>query len=401
MLNWLLTQVLPLTLLLTILLLARPLLLRWLGARWQYSLWLAVPLLLLWPLLPFQLTPVAETTVYQVQLNIHQLSKGLAAEHQWSLLLLALWLSGIGVMAVALWRQYQHIRQQLKAASQFTATETTIACKQSRGQQGPYVTGWWRPTVLLPADFLLRFDPEQQQLILQHELTHWRRGDLHANLLALIVLTLFWFHPLCWLAYRAYRQDQELACDALVLATASSQQKIAYSYALLSNIQSHAQSSTAHWQLLSNHYGDKKMMKQRLQLLQHQQGFSKTALALTLIALVGATLWLQQPVQAADAAAEMKPIMRVEPRFPVGAAAAGTEGYVVAEFDIQPDGTVQNVQIIKSVPAQVFDKVAVTALQQWAYSPSASGMKQAKVQLDFVMDPVSSDIERVEVSPTH
>ena len=401
MLNWLLTQVLPLTLLLTTLLLARPLLLRWLGARWQYSLWLAVPFLLLWPLLPFQLTPVAETTVYQVQLNIHQLSKGLAAEHQWSLLLLALWFSGIGVMAMALWRQYQHISQQIRTASQFTATETAIACKQSRGQQGPFVTGWWQPTVLLPVDFLQRFDAEQQQLVLQHELTHWRRGDLHANLFALLVLMLFWFHPLCWLAYRAYRQDQELACDALVLATASPQQKIAYSYALLRNLPSNAQSSADHWQLLTNHYGDKKMMKQRLQLLQRQQGFSKTAMALTMIALVGATLWLQQPVQAAGASEDIKPVMRVEPRYPLAAAQAKIEGYVVAEFDIQPDGRVQNITIIKSVPAQVFDKEALQALQQWAYSPSAAGLKKAKVQLDFVMDPVSADIERVEVSPAH
>lgn len=401
MLNWLLTQVVPLTLLLTALLLARPLALRCLGARWQYSLWLAVPLLLLWPLLPFQLTPEAETTVYQVQLNIHQLSKGLAAERQWSFLLLALWLSGIGVMAVALWRQYQHIRQQLKAANLFTAVETPLACKQSRGQQGPYVTGWWQPTVLLPVDFLQRFDSEQQQLVLQHELTHWRRGDLHANLFALLVLMLFWFNPLCWLAYRAYRQDQELACDALVLANASPRQKIAYSYALLRSLQSNAHSSNAHGQLLTNHYGDKKMMKQRLQLLQRQQGFSKTAMALTLSALVGVTLWLQQPVHAAGSAEDIKPVMRVEPRFPVGAAAAGTEGYVVAEFDIQPDGSVKNVQIIKSVPVQVFDDVAVKALQQWMYSPSATGLKKAKVQLDFAMDPVPADIERVEVTPQH
>lgn len=401
MLNWLLTQVVPLTLLLTALLLARPLALRCLGACWQYSLWLAVPLLLLWPLLPFQLTPEAETTVYQVQLNIHQLSKGLAAERQWSFLLLALWLSGIGVMAVALWRQYQHIRQQLKAANLFTAVETPLACKQSRGQQGPYVTGWWQPTVLLPVDFLQRFDSEQQQLVLQHELTHWRRGDLHANLFALLVLMLFWFNPLCWLAYRAYRQDQELACDALVLANASPRQKIAYSYALLRSLQSNAHSSNAHGQLLTNHYGDKKMMKQRLQLLQRQQGFSKTAMALTLSALVGLTLWLQQPVHAAGSAEDIKPVMRVEPRYPIKAAEARIEGYVVAEFDIQPDGRVQNIKIVKSMPEQVFDKESVRALQQWAYSPSATGQKQTRVQLDFAMDPVPADIERVEVTPQH
>lgn len=401
MLNWLLTQTLPLTLLLMVLLSLRPLLLQCLGARLQYSLWLAVPLLLFWSVLPQQIFPSTDFAVYQVQLTMQQISTDLPTEGLWFAGALAVWWLGVAVMLVALWQQHRQVAQTIRAAGAFAAPDFALHCKQSQGMQGPYVTGLLRPTVILPFDFQQRFDPEQQQLILQHELTHWRRGDLHANLVALLVMTLFWFHPLCWLAYRAYRQDQELACDALVLASASSQQKIVYSYALLSNEQSDGQRRTAHWQLLSNHYGDKKMMKQRLLLLQRQQGFSKTALALTLIALVGTTLWLQQPVQAADGAADMKPIMRVEPKYPVAAAQAKTEGYVVAEFDIQPDGTVQNVQIIKSVPAQVFDKVAITALQQWAYNPSASGMKQAKVQLDFLMDPVSSDIERVEVSPTH
>ncbi len=401
MLNWLLTQTIPLTLLLVLLLGLRPLLQHYLGTRLQYSLWLAVPLLLLWPLLLLQWMPVTDLAVYRVQLNMPKISAELPTDGLLPTGLLAVWLSGAGLIALAVSRQQRSITLALRTAAVVKTAGFALRCKQSLGVQGPYVTGLVRPTVLLPVDFQQRFDPEQQQLILQHELMHWRRGDLHANLIALLVLTLFWFHPLCWLAYRAYRQDQELACDALVLAFASSKQKIAYSYALLSNAQNHAQSSTAHWQLLSNHYGDKKMMKQRLQLLQRQQGFSKTALTLTLIALVGTTLWLQQPVQAAGTAENIKPIMRVEPHFPVGAAAAGTEGYVVAEFDIQPDGTVQNVQIIKSVPAQVFDKVAVTALQQWAYSPSASGMKKAKVQLDFAMDPVPADMERVEVTPKH
>lgn len=401
MLKWLLTQILPLSLLLMVLLSLRPLLLHYLGARLQYSLWLAVPLLLLWSLLPLQWMPTPDFAVYRAQLNMQQISADLPTTSFWTSVLLTVWLVGAGVMAFGVWQQQRGIRKALSTAALLTRPDVGLRCKQSQGLEGPYITGFLRPTVLLPVDFLQRFDPEQQQLVLQHELTHWRRGDLHANLVALLLLTLFWFHPLCWLAYRAYRQDQELACDALVLASASSQQKIAYSYALLSNVQSHAHSSTAHWQLLSNQYGDKKMMKQRLQLLQQHKGFSTTALALTLIALVGTTLWLQQPVQAADATADMKPIVRVEPRYPVAAAQAKTEGYVVAEFDIQPDGTVQNVQIIKSVPAQVFDKVAIRALQQWVYSPTTTGLKQAKVQLDFAMDPVSSDIERGQVAPTH
>ena len=142
------------------------------------------------------------------------------------------------------------------------------------------------------------------------------------------------------------------------------------------------------------------MMKQRLQQLQRQQGFSKTAMALTLILLAGATLWLQQPALAGAAADQVKPVTRVEPRYPVQAAQAKIEGYGIAEFDVQPDGSVQNVNIIKSVPNQVFDKEAARALQQWTYTPSAGGAKKVNVQLDFMMDPVPVDVERVRVEPS-
>lgn len=54
MTSWLLAQLLPLSLLLSGLLLLRPLLLPLLGARWQYSLWTLVPMLLLLSLLPWQ-----------------------------------------------------------------------------------------------------------------------------------------------------------------------------------------------------------------------------------------------------------------------------------------------------------------------------------------------------------
>ena len=60
------------------------------------------------------------------------------------------------------------------------------------------------------------------------------------------------------------------------------------------------------------------MMKQRLIQLKQQQGFSKTAMAVTLVALFGVALWLQQPVQAANDVVE--PTMRVEPLYPIQAA---------------------------------------------------------------------------------
>lgn len=396
MTSWLLAQLLPLSLLLTLLLLFRPFVLRLLGARWQYAVWALVPLLLLLPLMPLPANKAADSAVSRFQVGMSkfnaEISQNLSANDG----LLLVWLAGVMFISFVLVLQQRQIAAQLAAAKVSADTALTpIRCKQSTGQHGPYVTGLWRPQVLLPNDFAQRFSVEQQKLILQHELTHWRRGDLHANGVALLLLTLFWFHPLCWWAYRLYRQDQELACDAVVLQHANAKQKIAYSHALLS----HAQTAANNWQLLTNPYGDKQMMKQRLTLLQQQHGFSKPLLSLSLVVFTSALLWLQQPVLA-GANNHAAPVSRVEPRYPLEAVQNKIEGYVVAQFDITAEGKVQNVKILKSVPEQVFDKESVHALEQWTYAKTMAGQQGVKVQLDFAMDPVDYNIERVEVSPS-
>lgn len=396
MINWLLSQLMPFSLLLAVLLLVRPWVLHWLGARWQYSLWSLVPLFLLFSLLPLPAFKKTDDGISRYQIGMSELNADFSGKLQSIDGLLLGWLVGVVVLSVCLLWQQRQISVLLAAArSTVQPNNIPLVCKQSAGQDGPYVTGWWRPQVLLPNDFAQRFSTEQQQLILQHELTHWRRGDLHANALALLVLTLFWFQPLCWWAYRLYRQDQELACDAVVLQHAKARQKIAYSHALLSN----AQTAANNWQLLTNPYGDKHMMKQRLTLLKQQHGFSKPLLSLCLVVFTAALFWLQQPVLAGSNDNAV-PVSRVEPRYPLEAAQNKIEGYVVAQFDISTEGKVQNIKILKSVPEQVFDKESVRALEQWTYAKTMGGQQGVKVQLDFAMDPVDYNIERVEVSPS-
>lgn len=86
------------------------------------------------------------------------------------------------------------------------------------GVTAPCAMGLLHPAVVLPADFAQRYTAQEQQLITAHELVHLRRGDLWANALAALAQVLFWFHPLVWWAAHRLRLDQELACDAAVLA---------------------------------------------------------------------------------------------------------------------------------------------------------------------------------------
>ena len=82
------------------------------------------------------------------------------------------------------------------------------------------------------------------------------------------------------------------------------------------------------------------------------------------------------------------PIKRVPPAYPEKAAQDNVEGFVVLSFDITETGATDNVTVVKSKPAGVFDKSAKVALEQWEYKPRIQGGKGVKqtgllVQLDF------------------
>ena len=105
---------------------------------------------------------------------------------------------------------------------------------------GPLVTGLARPVVLLPAWFETDYDDVQQRAALAHELTHVRRGDLWALQIAELFVACLWFNPLAYYAHRAFRTDQEAACDADVLKTGTASPH-AYGATLIKAVKSAAQ----------------------------------------------------------------------------------------------------------------------------------------------------------------
>ena len=395
MTEFLLQLALPLSLLLCGLMLAQQYLLTHLGARSLYALWSAVPLLvisqLLSPLLTFQSSVPA---LQRYQVGLKQVSDSANSSN----MLFYLWLAGVVAVLGYLALSYCYNRTLYQRAETVVIDKHSGECRLAEDNSGPYITGLTSPRILLPHDFFSRFNSLQQALILQHELTHWRRGDLHLNYLALLLLALCWFNPLCWLAYRSYRQAQELACDALVIQNASTAERIAYGHALLSSTQ---QSSLTGWPL-THHYGDYKDMKQRLTQLKLQQGFSKTAVMVVLSAVMLGSLMLTQPGIAKESAAvELRPIVRIEPKYPISAVEQGIEGYVQLKFDLELNGTVSNVQVVKAYPSDIFNDAAIIALRKWRYAHEDHVVKGNLIQLDFSLQETDESIERLKVTPSN
>jgi beta-lactamase regulating signal transducer with metallopeptidase domain len=97
----------------------------------------------------------------------------------------------------------------------------------------PMLIGALRPRVLVPVDFEQRYSVEEREFVLAHERAHMRRGDALVNAFGAAWLSVFWFNPLMFWAMRQLRLDQDLACDAAVLAAAGRGRRGRYAQALL------------------------------------------------------------------------------------------------------------------------------------------------------------------------
>ncbi len=74
-----------------------------------------------------------------------------------------------------------------------------------------------RPRLLLPQELWDRLDESQLNALLAHELAHLKRGDHWVRWLEAIVLGLYWWDPIAWLARRELERTEEESCDAWVV----------------------------------------------------------------------------------------------------------------------------------------------------------------------------------------
>jgi len=82
----------------------------------------------------------------------------------------------------------------------------------------PLTWGFIKPVVLIP-DGHEAWTEEQRSSALVHELWHVKRADFLVMVIVRLSLALFWFNPLSWVVFRRLKNEQEEACDELVLRT--------------------------------------------------------------------------------------------------------------------------------------------------------------------------------------
>ena len=96
--------------------------------------------------------------------------------------------------------------------------------------KSPFILGIFRPRVYLSS--ALR--ESEMDYILAHESAHLKRKDHWWKALGYLLLCIYWFNPLCWMAYSLLCKDIELACDEKAAKNMTFHEKKEYSKVLLS-----------------------------------------------------------------------------------------------------------------------------------------------------------------------
>lgn len=262
--DWILAASARASLLTLVVLMAQVALRHRVPANWRYALWLPVLIVLLMPAFPesswsvnaithITSSPLPATLVIE-QSAAAPVKEPLAvvietpAPIPWRQIMCLAWLGGAATMVlsgiVALAQTLWLFKRTCLPVSDALQRELAVLAREiglrhvprvwvASAIRSPAVTGLLRPTLLLPAHFEQALAPHEARLVLLHELTHIKRGDLPVNALLCLLLAVHWFNPLLWYAFFKARLDREAACDAQVLGHENKVQRVAYGHTLL------------------------------------------------------------------------------------------------------------------------------------------------------------------------
>lgn len=134
------------------------------------------------------------------------------------------WLCGMAGMAVYGIISYTLLKRKVREA--VPKGKGIFICDNVTS---PFIIGIFRPRIYLPSSV----SETDAEMVIAHEKAHIKRKDHLWKPFGFILLAVYWFNPLLWVAYVTFCKDIESACDEKVIKKYGYEIKKQYSEALL------------------------------------------------------------------------------------------------------------------------------------------------------------------------
>jgi bla regulator protein BlaR1 len=355
--QWIWDTMFSMTLLLVLVLAIRRPVSHFFGARIAYLLWILPVARLFMPTLtleaPAEVEPMAAyvPAVAGSDLVAAVPAQGSAisalASLDWMMIALILWLGGAGLLFISKLASYLQFREDIVADGRLISRHGNIKILETAAVGGPLAFGLFDKYIAVPTNFFRDYAPRERKLALEHEIAHHESGDLAANFVGLSILSLHWFNPIAWFAWIAFRQDQETACDARVLAQSGHEVRAVYGRTI-------AKSASGHRLGLASPLNQKDKIKGRLKMLgQSEKSRFRSRLgaglvaAGTVIALpLTATVTYAEAVDPVDLSAPEVPPAPAAPAAPMAPSAVSAPEVPSAPSAPTAVGDVTNITML-------------------------------------------------------
>lgn len=131
-----------------------------------------------------------------------------------------------GCVILLLYAVCSYILLRRKTGAAFNNGENIYICDDI---DTPFILGTLSPKIYIPS----LLTEEERSYVIAHEKAHLKRLDCVWKPLGFILLAVYWFNPLSWVAYILLCRDIELACDERVIADKDIEYKKQYAMTLL------------------------------------------------------------------------------------------------------------------------------------------------------------------------
>ena len=159
-------------------------------------------------------------------------------------------------------------------------TDKRVTVRVWANTASPFMTGIFRPTLVLPARELTE---EQLNNILRHEMTHFKRHDILYKWLVSFVKCVHWFNPVIWYVSKQINMECEISCDMAVTLEMSRAQEMSYIDTVLSLLPT---GKTKQIPLTTQMASSKRVLKRRFEMIRNKRKTSKFVSALSAVIAV-------------------------------------------------------------------------------------------------------------------
>lgn len=206
--------------------------------------------------------------------------------------LAVIWIAGVIAMIlysfISFYRLYRITRVSVRRE------ENIFRCDRI---DTPFILGVVSPRIYLPSGM----EEGQAEYVIAHEQAHLKRRDHWWKPAGFLILSVYWFQPLCWVSYLLLCRDIELACDEKVIRTLGGENKKAYAEALL--FCSVRQNAVAACPLAFGEVGVKERVKN---VLHYKKPAFWIVLAALLCCITAAVCFLTEPERGEESALAYK-----------------------------------------------------------------------------------------------